>query len=160
MSVSLTSMRCTQRTGRHAARFRTLRPRDFCHIVAGVYSPWNARFSQIKMRRPMVTLSRKLLSRLFLKPMAKRHPSKPELKSITPNMRTPPLIRLIPPARRQSGESLADFDQLFHHREMGNGFVGCKPLLCGDLQVSTVQPTDRLASVGGCNVRSRTESQP
>src|SRR5208337_2225978 len=39
------------------------------------------------MRRPTVQLSRKLLSWLFRKPMAKRHPSKPELKSITPNIR-------------------------------------------------------------------------
>ena len=34
-------------------------------------------------------LSRKLLSWLFLRPIAKRQPSKPELRSITPNMRIP-----------------------------------------------------------------------
>ena len=33
--------------------------------------------------------SRKLLSWLFRKPMAKRQPSKPELRSITPNIRIP-----------------------------------------------------------------------
>ena len=31
----------------------------------------------------------KILSWLFRRPIAKRHPSKPELKSITPNMRIP-----------------------------------------------------------------------
>jgi hypothetical protein len=36
-----------------------------------------------------VQLSRKLLSWLFRRPMAKRQPSKPELRSITPNMRIP-----------------------------------------------------------------------
>src|SRR5271166_2985435 len=55
----------------------------------GVYSPRNARFSQTKTLRPTVQLSRKDLSWLFRKPIAKRQPSKPELKSITPNMRIP-----------------------------------------------------------------------
>jgi hypothetical protein len=40
-------------------------------------------------RSPTVQLSRKDLSWLFRKPMAKRHPSKPELRSITPSMRIP-----------------------------------------------------------------------
>src|SRR5664280_2290055 len=41
------------------------------------------------MRSPTVHESRNDLSWLFRKPIAKRQPSKPELRSITPNIRIP-----------------------------------------------------------------------
>ena len=48
-----------------------------------------AYFSHTKTLRPTVQRSRKLLSWLLRRPMANRQPSKPEVKSITPNMRIP-----------------------------------------------------------------------
>jgi len=53
--------------------------------VGWVHSSWNARFRYTNTARPTAQLSRKLLSWLLLRPMADRHPSKPEL---TPSRRT------------------------------------------------------------------------